>query len=68
MFRIWEATKLGLTAWAVAGTIGYFLYIRPKWYPKIEYSKAQTFSPKEIEDWNRVGAQQQQQRVEATRR
>lgn len=53
---------MGLAAWAVAGTIGYVLYIRPKMYPRIEYDKARAFTPKEIEEWNmaqRAQAQQQ---------
>ena len=52
MFRIWEATRMGIAAWAVAGGIGYFLYIRPKWYPTITYEQAKVFTPKEIEEWN----------------
>ena len=75
--RIWELSTLSLSAWAVAGTAGYFLCalpprppspavlrltarsrrppradIRPKWYPDLEYRKADTFTPKEVADWN----------------
>jgi hypothetical protein len=32
----------------------YVLYIRPKMYPKIEYEQARTFTPKEVEDWNKA--------------
>ena len=28
--------------------------IRPKMYPRIEYEKARTFTPKEIEEWNQA--------------
>ena len=55
--RIWEATRMGIAAWAVAGAIGYVMFIRPKWYPRIEYEKARPFTPKEIEEWNK-GQQQ----------
>ena len=54
VLKIWELSKQGIAAWAVAGTIGYVLYIRPKMYPKIEYEQARTFTPKEVEDWNKA--------------
>ena len=44
--------KQGVAAWCVASAVGYFLYIRPKWYPTIEHEKALTFTPKEVEQWN----------------
>ena len=44
VLKIWELSKQGIAAWAVAGTIGYVLYIRPKMYPKIEYEQARTFT------------------------
>ena len=54
VLKIWELSKQGIAAWAVAGTIGYVLYIRPKMYPKIEYEQARTFTPKEVEEWNKA--------------
>ena len=36
--------------------------IRPKMYPRIEYEKARTFTPREVEEWNQrqyKGAAQQ---------
>ena len=26
--------------------------LRPKWYPAVEHRKAETFTPKELEEWN----------------
>ena len=42
---------MGAAAWLVASVVGYVLYIRPKWYPKIEYEQARQFTPKEVEEW-----------------
>lgn len=51
-----EALRLpfaqGVAAWVVAGSIGYVLFIRPKWYPTIVHEKAVAFTPKEVEQWN----------------
>ena len=44
--------KQGVAAWVLAGSIGYFLYIRPKWYPTIEHEQARQFTPREVEEWN----------------
>ena len=54
VLKIWEFSKQGLAAWAVAGSVGYVLYIRPKLYPTIQYEKARTFTPKEVEEWNKA--------------
>lgn len=54
VLKIWEFSRQGLAAWAVAGSIGYVLYIRPKLYPRIEYEQARTFTPKEVEEWNKA--------------
>ena len=55
---------MGSSAWLCAGAIGYVLYIRPKMYPRIEYEKSKTFTPKEVDEWNRrqygAAAKQQQ--------
>lgn len=50
--RIWEISKLSIGSWIVAGSLGYVLWIRPKWYPTIERPKATVFTPKELEEWN----------------
>lgn len=52
--RIWELSKVSISAWAAAGTLGYFLYLRPKWYPNIEHPKAREFTPREVEEWNEM--------------
>ena len=62
--RVWEATRMGVAAWAVAGAIGYVLYIRPRMYPTITYEQAKVFTPKEIQEWN----QGQQQQVDAKKK
>ena len=48
--------KQGVAAWCLASAVGYWLYIRPKWYPTIEHEKAVPFTPKEVEQWT-VGQQ-----------
>ena len=48
--------KQGVAAWCLASAVGYWMYIRPKWYPTIEHEKAVPFTPKEVEQWN-VGQQ-----------
>ena len=55
---------MGVAAWAVAGAIGYVLYIRPRMYPTITYEQAKVFTPKEIQEWN----QGQQQQVDAKKK
>ena len=29
-----------------------FAGLRPKWYPTVDHRKAETFTPKELEEWN----------------
>ena len=30
-----------------------FAGLRPKWYPTVDHRKAETFTPKELEEWNK---------------
>lgn len=57
--RVWDTTRFGVAAWAVALAVGYFSYIRPKWYPVVEHDKAKPFTPKEVEEWNMASRAQQ---------
>ena len=50
--RVWELTRPSIAAWVVSGAAGYYLFIRPKWYPTIEHERAQEFTPREVEQWN----------------
>ena len=50
--RVWELSRLSLASWIVAGGAGYWLWLRPQWYPPVAYKKAETFTPAEVAEWN----------------
>ena len=51
-FCAFGALGPALASWIVAGGAGYWLWLRPQWYPPVAYKKAETFTPAEVAEWN----------------